>query len=273
MVAISRRSAATSLSESGDAGAGAVAAWTAFRASAMAFNSSSACCRAAAASASMRAACSARCLSASGAVPGRGVSAAVVAAAVRARTRLSRSSIRAARSRRAVSTAALAVAVASARTACRSIAGVGADTTTSWPRHIARMSGGQNGSEISAPASTTTWGGGGAEVGAGEGISLIVSAPFTPASASRSISSSTAWRVGRSAATVALKGNADRGPKAAGLMARAVTSRRAPAKPASPTSLAKVAAARGEKNIAASSARAARAARADSGSVLSSRAS
>ena len=54
----------------------------------------------------------------------------------------------------------------------------------------------------------------------------------TPGGGSRSISSSTAWRVGRSAATAA-KGNAASGSAAAGLMATAVMLRQVSARPAS----------------------------------------
>ena len=58
------------------------------------------------------------------------------------------------------------------------------------------------------------------------------------ATGSRSISSSTDWRVGRTAATVALNGRALKGWSAAGLMAMAVTFDREPASPASCTSRA-----------------------------------
>ena len=97
--------------------------------------------------------------------------------------------------------------------------------------------------------------------------------PSTTAFGSRSISSSTDWRVGRRDATVALNGSALKGSSAAGLIARAVTSDSEPASPASCTSRANSAEARGEKNIAASSARACSAARAESGSSAASRAS
>ena len=54
----------------------------------------------------------------------------------------------------------------------------------------------------------------------------MMACPCTPASASRSISSSTAWRVGRAAETVALNGNLPSGARAEGLMPMAVTMRR-----------------------------------------------
>ena len=93
----------------------------------------------------------------------------------------------------------------------------------------------------------------------------MMACPCTPGAASRSISSSTACRVGRAAATVALNGRSPSGPRAAGLMAMAVRSRTVSASPASVTSLANCDAARGEKKVTASSARACSAARAEFG--------
>ncbi len=171
----------------------------------------------------------------------------------------------------------------------RTGADAGAGGTTAGPRHSRRASSGQYGSESTAAASTIaaairpvrkaptnpsprrtgTTGGGGEE----GGVSLMVSGPCTLGRGRRSISSSTAWRVGCAAGIVVLNGKAASGWAAAGLMATADTMRQASARPAALTRRTNSAEARGEKKVAASSARACKAARAESGSASASRAS
>ena len=220
------------------------------------------------------------------------------AVAATPRMRLSRSSSRAVSSRLAASSAAVSRTGAGAGAGAT---GAGVATATvgivrGGPRHIERASSGQYGRDSRAPARTiteatmpvtkapttprprltTTGPGPGAVSGVGGergGMSLMGWGPFTTAAGSRSISSSTAWRVGRAAVCTAWNGRDFSGSATAGLIAMAVTPRQASARPAFSTRVANIDAARGEKNVATSRARACSAARAESGKTSAARAS